>query len=103
MGGWDGIGGTLMMSKNLANSAHIDIGDKSRGVCMWIEDNPGIASNWYFVLPDVSIGGRCGVCIRLFHGAVISWDGRLVRHCTSMTTVGKENNVWACMFVSLSE
>jgi hypothetical protein len=60
MGGESRIGGSLMMSKNLANSAHIDIGDNSRGVCIWVEENPGIASNWYFVLPDVSFGGSYG-------------------------------------------
>jgi hypothetical protein len=100
MGGCNGMGGSIMMSCNLGNSAHIDIRDNSRGVCVWIEDDPGLASNWYFVLPDVSIGGNLGVCIELFHGAVISWDGRLVRHCTSVTAAGPNNNVWACMFVS---
>jgi hypothetical protein len=97
------LGDTMLLSKDLGNSAHYDTRDDTRGICIWIEEVPATATNWYFVLPDVSISGSRGVCIKLFHGAVLSWDGRLVRHCTSVTKFGKNNHTWACMFVSSSE
>jgi len=102
MGGWTGPGHTMMLSRNLTNSAHLDIYDKSRSFAVWAEKAPGQAKNWFFVMPDVSIDGSTGVAIQLHHGCVISWDGRLVRHCTSKTDVGADNDnaVFACMFGS---
>ena len=50
---------------------------------------PGLASNWYFVLPNVygeTKDGKpfSGLAIQLNHGVAIQWDGRLLRHCTSV-------------------
>ena len=28
---------------------------------------------------------RSGVVIKLYHGTAISWDGRVIRHCTSVS------------------
>ena len=33
-------------------------------------------------------------------GAAISWDGKLIKHCTSITNTGESNNVYGCMFGS---
>jgi hypothetical protein len=100
MGGIDGPGTCIMISRNLANASHLDINDKSRSFAIWVEKRKGKAGNWYFVMPDVSINGSKGVIIKLFHGCVISWDGRVIRHCTSVTDVGEGNNVYGCMFGS---
>jgi hypothetical protein len=100
MGGKDGPGNVIMMSRNLGNSAHIDCADKSRSLGIWVEEQPGRATNWYFILPDVSIDKSNGVVIQLFHGAVITWDGNKIRHCSSMTEPGNGNNVYGCMFGS---
>ncbi len=49
-----------------------------------------MTKEWYFVLPNVfgkkNGSGKTynGMAIRLTHGVLISWDGRLIRHCTSM-------------------
>jgi hypothetical protein len=57
--------------------------------------------NWYFVLPNLygvdTCHGYCrhqfaGVAIELTHGVAISWDGRRVRHCTSVFKHGHPNN-----------
>jgi hypothetical protein len=100
MGGKDGPGNVIMMSKNLGNSSHFDIADKSRSFGIWVEEQPGGANNWYFILPDVSINESKGLVIKLFHGAVITWDGSKIRHCSSMTEPGNNNNVYGCMFGS---
>jgi hypothetical protein len=50
----------------------------------------GWGENWYFVMPNVE-GKRPdgteyrGLAIKLGHGIAISWDGRVVRHCTSVS------------------
>ena len=100
MSGKDGPGNAIMISRNLGNSAHVDNADKSRSLGIWVEEQPGIATNWYFILPDVSIDGSKGVVIQLFHGTVITWDESLIRHCSSMTKPGNGNNVYGCMFGS---
>jgi hypothetical protein len=51
-----------------------------------------IVSQWYFVMPNMRVvsKGRVynGVLIPLRHGQSISWDGRVIRHCTTVTTPG---------------
>jgi hypothetical protein len=100
MGGTNGPGNVIMISRNLGNSAHVDCEDKSRSFGIWVEEKRGQAENWYFILPDASIAESRGVVIKLFHGAVITWDGTKIRHCSSMTKPGENNNVYGCMFGS---
>ena len=84
------IGYSIDMSCDLGNSSHYDIHDASQGFSVWTEEQPGVAANWYFIMPNVH-GTRldgppfAGVAIKLRHGTAISWDGRVVRHCTSIT------------------
>jgi hypothetical protein len=93
MGGTFGAGNNLVISTNLGNSSHYDL-DASRSFSLWSEDEPGNATNWYFVMPNCSVDGSSGVLIRLFHGAAISWDGRVIRHCTSVVQKSQTNNVY---------
>ena len=37
---------------------------------------------WYFILRSCSTNGSKGVTIKLYHGIIIEWDGRLLKHCT---------------------
>jgi hypothetical protein len=51
---------------------------------------PGCAANWYFLLPNFHGRRPCGaeyngIAVKLHHGTAISWDGRVVRHCTTMS------------------
>lgn len=96
----NGPGSRMMFSINLANAAHYDVGDTSLSVAVWAEQRPGQASNWYFVLPNVTYNGSMGVAIMLHHGVVISWDGQKVYHCTSKTSVGINNQVYGCLWSS---
>lgn len=60
--------------------------------------------NWYFVLPNVygkkSPNGCTynGVAIKLTHGTLISWDGRLIRHCTSVMQRMQGGHVYGTFF-----
>jgi superfamily II DNA helicase RecQ len=98
MGG--GPGSSIMISRNLGNASHLDVTDASTSVSIWAEEVRDRAKNWYFVLPNASYKGSRGVVVRLSHGTVIAWDGRVIRHCTSVTDVGQNNNVYGCMFGS---
>jgi hypothetical protein len=92
------VGYTVDMSVNLGNSSHFDVNDASQGFSLWTEEVPGCGENWrYFVLPNVHgvrPDGRTkfhGMAVKLGHGVAISWDGRVVRHCTSVSCPdGKE-------------
>lgn len=95
-----GPGSRMMFSVDLANAPHYDSGDSSTSVAIWVEEKPGQAENWYFVLPNLSISGSRGVIIKLRHGVVISWDGRKIYHCSSMATPGQGNKVFGCMWGS---
>jgi hypothetical protein len=97
-------GSRMMISVNLANSPHYDIGDSSESVAVWVEDKPGQSKNWYFVLPNMSHDGSKGVVIKLLHGLVISWDGREIFHCTSFTnTGGRDNRTYGCLWSSATK
>ena len=84
------VGYTVDLSCNLGNSSHFDVNDASQGYSCWTEEMLGWGENWYFVMPNVE-GKRpdgtefCGLAIKLGHGIAISWDGRVVRHCTSVS------------------
>jgi hypothetical protein len=47
------VGFSIHMSDGVANASHFDIGDASRGLCVWTEDSPGTADNWYFIMPNI--------------------------------------------------
>jgi len=38
------------------------------------------------------------VVIKIRHGTAISWDGRIIRHCTSVTQTGEQNFVFGFFF-----
>ena len=84
------VGYTVDMSVNLGNSSHFDVHDASQGYSVWTEEIRGLGANWYFVMPNLHgtrPDGRtfAGIAIRLGHGVAISWDGRVIRHCTSLS------------------
>lgn len=89
MGGVHGPTCTNNVSCDLENASHYDVGDGSIGYSIWVELVPGEASNWFFVLPNIliNVGGTTfqGIAIKLFHGVCIAWDGRVIRHGTSLT------------------
>ena len=83
------LGHTMDVSFELLNAAHLDVNDASVCFNIWTEDVPGSAKTWYLVLPNLfgkhpdTKRDYLGVAIKLSHGVLISWDGRVVRHCTS--------------------
>lgn len=92
MDGIDGqrVGYTIDMSVDLGNASHFDLHDASQGYSVWTEELRGRGENWFFVMPNLHgkhPDGKpfAGVAIRLTHGIAISWDGRIIRHCTSLS------------------
>ena len=69
-------------------------------IVIWTEKIIGQAKAWNFVFPTLSVRGTktCGMVIQLTHGAVITWPGWLVAHCTSKAEIGKNNNGYGCYF-----
>jgi hypothetical protein len=88
------VGYTVDMSVDLGNSSHYDFNDASQGYSSWLEEIPGKGTNWYFVMPNIH-GRRpganltwvpfTGLAILITNGVSISWDGRDIRHCTSVS------------------
>ena len=83
---------SLDLSVNLSNASHYNVNDACQGFSIWTEDKPGTTDNGYFVLPNLrgtfpnSNREYVGIAIALTHGVLIGWDGRLIRHCTSVKT-----------------
>ena len=77
------------------NEDHLDGLDACQGITIWHESNPPRRNqppnhnltNWYFCFPnmEIFIAGSWvkGVAVPLRHGTVITWDARLIRHCTA--------------------
>ena len=99
---------SMDVSVDLSNASHYDVNDASQGFSIWTEDCPGSTKEWYFVLPNVfgkkNGSGKTynGMAIRLTHGVLISWDGRLIRHCTSMMQRKKNCHVYGTFFAAKS-
>jgi hypothetical protein len=70
---------TCIVSWNLVNPMHIDL-DHSMSVVYWVGDEQ---EDCYFVLPNVVVGGREGVVVKVRPGTLIGWDGRTTFHCTA--------------------
>ena len=79
------------MSVDLGNLSHFNVHDASQGFAVWTEEVPGRGENWCFVLPNVhglkpdGVTKFRGMVVKLGHRVAISWDGRVIRHCTSMS------------------
>ena len=98
---------SMDLSINLANSSHYDSNDGSHGLSIWTEEYPGTTEDWYFILPNMR--GKFpgtdreynGIAIKLSHGVLIGWDGRVIRHGTSM--VGSRlGNIYGTFFAGKS-
>ena len=50
-------------------------------------------NSWHTSLPKFK-----GVAVQLQHGTVISWDARIIRHCTSMPHHGKDRKTHGTYF-----
>ena len=110
MGYTDGITATCDFSVNLGNASHYDPGDVGPGVSIWAEKIDGRSSNWYFVMPNflpskvrgatssLKVRNQSGVSIKLSNGVCILWNGRVIRHCTSITNVGDKNATFGVFF-----
>ena len=96
LGGEEGISSCMAVTKNLMNATHYDLYDGSVCFAIWQELIPSMASGWRFVLPNVVIRYNDetynGVAINLSHGTSICWDGRQIRHGTSIHDLGSEDN-----------
>lgn len=99
LGGDKGISGYFLVSKDLKNASHYDL-DAGMSVTIFVEKEPGMAKDWLFVLPNVVQTHKpsTSFAIQLFHGCSISWDGRVIRHCTAYTDVGKGNSTYGNFF-----
>lgn len=97
MGGELGVTASMDQSIDIGNNSHYDVGDASVSHSMWSETHPGTATNWWFVLNNVRVfhNGKTydGLLIKLRHGTSIVWDGRVIRHCTSVTHIDGDNGV----------
>ena len=96
LGGVLGVGASMAVSRNLMNASHVDSRDGSTGLAIYAEVTPGDAKNWRFVYPNIRINfrGRLynGLAVDLSHGLSILWDGREIRHGTTIHDLDEDNN-----------
>lgn len=82
-------------SVDLGNTSHFDTMDASVGVSVWTELKCDNAGNWTFVFSNVKFFYEgtlyVGLIVKLHHGAAMSWDGRFMRHCSSIPHVNENN------------
>ena len=83
----------FVRSCDLMNSSHLDSSDLANGIVTWIEHIPGLCRNWFFVMENVTIDGKRGLVIPIYHGLSLSWDATIIRHCSSFEDVGENNHL----------
>jgi len=97
MGGREGVTGTGVVSCDLGNESHYDSGDNGKSISLWVERRVGTTKDWSLCFPDMKVDYRDkthrGLRIQLSDGAVVEWDGRRMKHFTTVTDVGKGNMV----------
>jgi hypothetical protein len=104
MGGKEGICHAMAVSEGLANASHYDPNDGSIGMAVWHELEVGDARNWMMYFPNMVVvrDGKVykGLAIRLHHGTMIAWDGRILRHATTVTHTSTSNRVFGTFFAA---
>ena len=91
---------SYFFSKNYCNASHIDFRDISNSIIIWSEDIPNRAQKWRFIFPNISINGSDGLVVIIRNGLSLSFDGKVIRHCTAKCDPGENNNVYGCAFAS---
>ena len=83
----------FVRSCDLINSSHYDCADLANGIVTWIEHIPGLCKNWFFVMENVTMDGKRGLVIPIYHGLSLAWNGKIIRHCSSYEKRGENNYV----------
>ena len=100
----DCLGGIAAMTKsmnvsiNLANEAHYDVNDLGGSISVWMKKVPENSMDTYFVFPNLLVKTsndsdattKNGLLVKLCDGCAISWDGAMLRHCTSMRIIPED-------------
>ena len=95
---------TFDMSYNLSNPGHLDSGDISSGVSIWLRKKSSTltspSDNWWMVFPNLTTrkDNKKGVAIELSNGLAIQWDGRKVKHCTAIPSVPEGDSLIGAFF-----
>ena len=83
----------IVISWQLGNEPHVNPKDNGVSVVVWllhIDEIDLVAAppDWRFVIQNIrtKVGGkqRDGISVQLFHGIVIIYDGKKIRHATSI-------------------
>jgi hypothetical protein len=100
LGGEYGFSAFITITRDLRNSAHIDL-DNSKSIITFTESKPGTARQWFFLFPNLVLQNvNKAVAIKLFHGCVISFDPRVLKHCTVLSHSGENNTTFGNLFGS---
>jgi len=102
LGGPHGITAVCNLSCNLGNESHCNCNDMEPCFSAFAERVPGTAKNWSMCFPNMQVHQKGkthhGLRIELCHGAMMQQDGRVMKHFTSVTDVGNENDCCGCFF-----
>ena len=104
LGGMEGFVQRLISSKDFVCASHYDTNDATPSIVAWVETSPGSTSNWYLLFPNVRlyVDGveYSGLGIPLGHGVTAAFDGRMVRHCSTLSTVKPGQHMYGIFFGS---
>ena len=62
---------SIVQSHNLVNVAHFDVDDSAASITTWTKPIIGSATDWYFIIPNISRDSYTGIAIMLHHGVTI--------------------------------
>jgi hypothetical protein len=92
----NGMGAALMMSHDLGNSAHFDLDGTSESCSFWVEKDPGNASNWFLIFPNIMISESSGLRVKLFHGRLFCLASYIITACPLPILGPPANHVYGC-------
>ena len=67
---------TYSITRNITNALHYDINDDSRSFAIWYTTSDNKRSKSWLLFPDY------GIAIEIGKYILISWDSRVMKHCT---------------------
>jgi len=86
----------MILSSLLGNEVHVDPDDKGLSIVVWLAENPEESTDdWHFILQSLqtTIGEstKDSTLIQLCHGIVMIYDGRYIRHGTTIPNSRRGN------------
>ncbi len=69
-----------------------------------VQASEDASDNWWFVFPNLrTMENQKGIAVKLSHVVCIEWDGRIIKHCSSIPKVPPNDSFIGAFFSAMQK